>query len=217
MVLAMTHEEAATDLAKAFVHSARQLPLLICQIQTKFRDEPRSRSGRVRLREFLMKDAYSFHASREDLGALYDQVLEAYLRIFARAGVPVVTVVSDTGFIGGTTAHEFMLIAPGGEDSLVLCRACGYAANQEVAVSAPPARAATGREPGAGREVSTPGSDTIEALAQRYSWVPDAMLKTVYRLTASGRTVVALVRGDREVNEVKLGRVVGEPILPLGP
>ncbi len=179
MVLAMTHEEAVTDLAKAFVHSARQLPLLIFQIQTKFRDEPRARGGLVRRREFLMKDAYSFHASREDLDTLYDQVLAAYLRT-----------------------------SPLGERTRSSCAV-------PVAMR-PTGRWPPRRRPRAVREVATPGADTMEALAQRYGWVPDARLKTVYRLTAGGRTMVALIRGDREVNEVKLGRVVGEPILPLG-
>lgn len=217
MVLAMTHEEAATDLVKAFVHSARQLPQLIFQIQTKFRDELRPRGGLVRLREFLMKDAYSFHPSPDDLDAHYQEMLKAYQRIFVRTGVPVVTVASDTGFMGGTTAHEFMLLAPGGEDTLVLCRSCGYAANREVAVSTPPVRREPAGGPDTPQEVDTPGADSIGTLSQRYGWAADRMLKTVYRLTASGRIVVALVRGDREVNEVKLSRALSEPLLPLGP
>jgi prolyl-tRNA synthetase len=134
MVLAMTHEEAVTDLVRHFVNSYRQLPLMVYQIQMKFRDEPRPRGGLVRLREFLMKDAYSFHADEESLDVFYDEMIEAYERFYRRCGVNVVRVDADTGMMGGGTSHEFMVLSDGGEDVLIICRHCGYAANREVAV-----------------------------------------------------------------------------------
>ena len=135
MVLAMTHEEAVTDLARSVAESYRQLPQLVYQVQSKFRDEPRPRGGLVRLREFLMKDAYSFHTSQEDLDAWYERIVEAYLAIFRRLELPVLVVESDTGMMGGKTAHEFMLLADGGEDTLIVCPTGDYAANQEIAVA----------------------------------------------------------------------------------
>jgi prolyl-tRNA synthetase len=135
MVLAMTHEEAATDLVRHFVNSYRQLPQMIYQIQMKFRDEARPRGGLVRLREFLMKDAYSFHTDEEGLDDLYQKMIGAYERIYDRCGVRVLQVQADTGMMGGGMSHEFMVLSDGGEDSLIVCRNCGYAANSEVAVS----------------------------------------------------------------------------------
>lgn len=215
MVLAMTHEEAATDLVKGFLKSRRQLPLLIFQIQTKFRDELRPRGGLVRLREFLMKDAYSFHATPEDLDALYDRVRAAYHRIYARAGVPVVSVASDTGLMGGDAAHEFMLLTPGGEDTLVLCRSCGYAANREVARARVPLPSTLLPCPPRVHQQATPDALTIDDLRSGYGYAPDTIVKSVYRLTDQGRVVVALIRGDQEVNELKLGRAAGASLRPL--
>lgn len=134
MVLALTHEEAATELVRNVVHSYRQLPLMIYQLQTKFRDEARPRGGLVRLREFLMKDAYSFHETTEDLNSHYAQVLAAYARFYQRCGLDVLAVESDTGMMGGGEAHEFMFLDADGEDTLLLCPTCDYAANREVAV-----------------------------------------------------------------------------------
>jgi prolyl-tRNA synthetase len=214
MVLAMTHEEAATDLVQAFLKSRRQLPLLIFQIQTKFRDELRPRGGLVRLRE-LMKDAYSFHATPGDLDALYDRVLAAYHRIYARAGVPVLSVASDTGLMGGDEVHEFMLLTPGGEDTLVLCRSCGYAANREVARARVPLPSTLLPCPPQVQQQATPDATTIDDLASRYGYAPDTIVKSVYRLTDEVRVVVALIRGDQEVNELKLARAAGAPLRPL--
>lgn len=135
MVLAMTHEEAVTDLIRHFVNSYRQLPIMVYQIQTKFRDEPRPRGGLVRLREFMMKDAYSFHADTEDLDVFYNRMIEAYEKFYHRCGVNVLRVEADTGMMGGGISHEFMVLSDGGEDTLLTCRTCGYAANREVAVS----------------------------------------------------------------------------------
>lgn len=136
MVLAMTHEEAVTDLVRHFVNSYRQLPLMVYQVQTKFRDEPRPRGGLVRLREFLMKDAYSFHPDSQSLDAFYNKVIDAYERFFYRCGVRALRVEADTGMMGGGVSHEFMVLSDGGEDTLVICKNCGYTANGEVAVSA---------------------------------------------------------------------------------
>ena len=135
MCLAMTHEEAVTDLARHMVQSYRQLPLSAFQLQTKFRDEPRSRGGLIRVREFTMKDGYSFHIDQAGLDAYYPRMYEAYQRIFERAGLGdhVISVESDPGMMGGTEAHEFMYLNPGGEDTLLLCDACGYRANRQVA------------------------------------------------------------------------------------
>lgn len=135
MVLAMTHEEAVTDLVRHFVNSYRQLPFMVYQIQLKFRDEARPRGGLVRLREFLMKDAYSFHTDEKSLDTFYHQMIDAYDRIYERCGVRVLKVQADTGMMGGGMSHEFMVLSDGGEDTLVVCHNCGYAANSEVAVS----------------------------------------------------------------------------------
>ncbi len=132
MVLALTHEEAATTLVRAVVESYQQLPLLIFQIQTKFRDEARPRAGLIRLREFLMKDAYSFHATRADLDIVYERTVDAYRKIFQRLELPVLSVEADNGMMGGWESHEFMVLAEGGEDTLLICPHCGYAANAEI-------------------------------------------------------------------------------------
>ncbi|MBQ5771373.1 MAG: proline--tRNA ligase, partial [Clostridia bacterium] len=130
MVLGMTHEEAAVHIARETAESYQQYPFMIYQIQTKFRDEPRARGGLIRVREFTMKDAYSFHTTKEDLEQYYMRCHKAYERIFARCGVPeVISVKSDSGMMGGKVAHEFMLCTPIGEDSLVVCSNCDYRAN----------------------------------------------------------------------------------------
>jgi len=134
MVLGMTHEEAAVHLVREYGQSYQQYPFMIYQIQRKFRDEARPRAGMIRVREFTMKDAYSFHTSQEDLEQYYQKCYEAYNRIFARAGIPeVVTVASDSGMMGGSISHEYMLLTEVGEDSIVLCSACDYRANMEAA------------------------------------------------------------------------------------
>jgi prolyl-tRNA synthetase len=134
MVLGMTHEEAAVHLVREYGQSYSRYPFMIYQIQTKFRDEARPKSGLIRVREFTMKDAYSFHTSEEDLVQYYDQCHKAYERIFARAGIPeVVSVKSDSGMMGGSISHEFMLLTDIGEDSIVICPECNYRANMEAA------------------------------------------------------------------------------------
>ncbi|HEX5546567.1 MAG TPA: proline--tRNA ligase [Ktedonobacterales bacterium] len=206
MVLAMTHEESVTDLARSVITSYRQLPQLVFQLQTKFRDEPRPRGGLVRLREFLMKDGYSFHASQADLDATYEQIVAAYNAIFRRVGLPILMVGADVGIMGGYESHEFMLLAEGGEDTLLVCPNCGYAANQEVAVAA--------REPAAQgkaaplRRLHTPGATTIAALCEAASCTADQTLKAVFYTTGE-RLALALIRGDRAVNDIKLRNLLG--------
>lgn len=135
MILAITHEESVTELVRNEISSYRQLPLALYQIQMKFRDEPRARGGLIRVREFYMKDGYSFHINEEDLDAYYEEVTQAYFRIFKRAGLDVISVRSDNGNIGGKVSHEYMYVTPIGEDRLILCPQCDYSANQEVAES----------------------------------------------------------------------------------
>lgn len=213
MVLAMTHEEAATDLIRAQVTSYRDLPLLIYQIQTKFRDEARPRAGLIRLREFLMKDAYSFHTAQSDLDATYERVMSAYQRIFRRAGVSALTVQSDTGMMGGTGAHEFMVLADGGEDTLLVCLACGHAANVEVAAAQKGAVPSTG--PAAPLQaVHTPGATTIAGLAELLGVGSAQILKSVF-YAAGNDLVMALIRGDLAVNEVKLRNLLGQEVRTL--
>jgi prolyl-tRNA synthetase len=210
MVLAMTHEEAVVHLCRGEVQSHAQLPFMVYQIQTKFRDEPRSRGGLIRVREFTMKDAYSFHASAEDLERYYQECYRAYRRIFARCGLPEVVVVqSDTGMMGGKVAHEFILLTEAGEDTIVVSDDRSYLANQEVAegiVAGHPA------EPLPLEKVHTPGFKTIEEVAG-FLGVPTWQTgKAVfYENDAEGRLVLALIRGDRDVNEAKLARVIQAP------
>ncbi len=216
MVLAMTHEEAVTDLARSVIDSYRQLPQMVFQIQTKFRDEPRPRAGLIRLREFLMKDAYSFHATQADFDAYYERVVAAYLAVFRRVALSVLVVESDTGMMGGKSAHEFMLLADGGEDTLIVCPTGDYAANQEIAVADKHLAAGEGEAPLEDlRTVSTPGATTIAALCEAAGVQPAQTLKSVF-YTISGRDVVmALLRGDLDVGEVKLRNLLGTELRAL--
>ena len=201
MVMAPTHEEVVTNVVKANVQSYRDLPLLLYQIQTKFRDEPRPRAGLVRVREFDMKDAYSFNADDDSLDVSYQAMAQAYRNIFRRCGLPVLMAEADSGAIGGKDSHEFLLPTATGEDTVVTCPGCSYTANAEKAESALPALASEPEEPL--REVSTPGAKTIAGLAEFLN-VPEAKtLKAVFYM-ADGAPVFVTIRGDLEVNEVKL-------------
>jgi prolyl-tRNA synthetase len=214
MVLAMTHEEAATDLARSVIGSYRQFPQMIFQIQTKFRDEPRPRGGLVRLREFLMADAYSFHTTQEDFDHFYADMLAAYDTIFRRIGLPVLVVEADTGMMGGNASHEFMLLADGGEDTLIVCPGCGYAANQEVAVARKTAPERAEAPDAELSELYTPGAATIQALCEAAGCAPEQTLKSVYY--ANGKeTVLALIRGDLKVSEIKLRNLLHTELRPL--
>jgi prolyl-tRNA synthetase len=209
MVLAMTHEEVVADLLRREVDSYRQLPLMVYHIQTKFRDERRPRGGLIRVREFIMKDAYSVHADQAGIDAYYPQMLQAYRAIFARCGLDPLAVEADTGAMGGTSSHEFVLLNEGGEDTVVLCDACAYAANTECATFVKPPQEVAPRQPIA--EVATPGCKTIEEVA-RFVGVPTSQtFKAVFFATEEQepQRIFAVIRGDLEVNEVKLGNVLG--------
>src|SRR6478672_9336800 len=209
MVLAMTHEEVVTDLVRKEINSYRQLPQLIYHIQTKWRDDPRPRAGLRRAREFTMLDSYSLDADWEGLDAQYDAHYRAYYNIFSRCALPIVPVRGDAGIMGGTTTHEFMYLTPIGEDTLIICDNCGYAANRQVARFAKPAIAEEAPRPI--EKVSTPDITTIEALA-RFLGIPEAKTAKAVFMVASvpegdrdvDRFVFAVVRGDMEVNETKL-------------
>lgn len=210
MVLAMTHEESVTDLVRGEINSYRQLPMMLYQIKLKFRDEPRPRGGLIRVREFTMKDAYSFHATQEDLDRYYEEVYQAYLRIFRRCGLKVVVVQSDPGMMGGKVAHEFMLITPSGEDDLILCTGCDYTANAEVAVMRKPE--VDNGPPKPIEKVATPGCKTIEAVSNFLGVPKTQTLKAVFY--TNGRELFFVgIRGDLEVNETKLRNALKEPDL----
>jgi prolyl-tRNA synthetase len=208
-----THEEVVTSLVRDEVHSYRQLPVNLYQIQTKFRDEMRPRFGLMRGREFLMKDAYSFDIDEAGANKSYDSMFHAYQRIFARCGLEFRPVEADTGSIGGARSHEFQVLADTGEDAIVHCTSCGYAANVELAEIGKTAPHATTAAPGDVEKVSTPGKKTIDEVAS-FLGVPKALvMKAVMLLVDEGlpsvRPVMALCRGDHEVNEVKLRRAIG--------
>ena len=201
-----TAEEALTDFARQELSSYKQLPVNFFQIQTKFRDEIRPRFGVMRAREFLMKDAYSFHLHDEDLVREYENMKAAYSRIFTRLGLDFRMVQADSGAIGGDASQEFHVIADSGEDALVFSTGSDYAANMEAAVAAEPApRAAAGE---AMRKVETPTQKTCEDVATLLGMALQQTVKSV-ALMAGDSFVLALVRGDHEVNEIKLAKVPG--------
>ena len=206
MVMAPTHEEVLTSHVKANVNSYRDLPLILYQIQTKFRDEPRPRGGLIRVREFDMKDAYSFDADDEGLDRSYQAMVRAYKRIYERCGLDTIMVEADSGAIGGKDSHEFIALAEVGEDTVVLCGSCGYAANVERAAFKktpnPP------EDPLPLEEVATPGIKTIEDLARYLDTPAWRTLKAVIYM-ADGEMVFVAIRGDLEVNEVKLKNALG--------
>jgi prolyl-tRNA synthetase len=202
MVLAMTHEEVIALLLRDLVQSYRQLPVQLYHFQTKFRDEPRARGGLIRVREFVMKDAYSCDLDQAGLDASYMKYYGAYEKIFRRLGLDAIAVVSDVGIMGGTGAHEFMVLNDWGEDTLVLCDACGLAENQQIAQVRkpdPPAEDALPME-----DVETPGTTTIADLAKYLDIPTSRTAKAAFFVTGDGRFVAAIVRGDHDVNETKL-------------
>jgi len=221
MLLAMTHEEAVTDLARREIRSYRQLPRLVYQIQTKFRDDPRPRAGLVRVREFTMKDSYSLDADWEGLDRQYRRHYQAYFNIFRRCGLEVIALQADTGMMGGKLAHEFMFLTGIGEDTLMLCDACGFSANRQVAgfrKTLPPAEA-----PRPVEKVATPDCKTIDELAAFLGMRSEQTAKAVFMMatlppSAEGgalqaqkreQFVFAVIRGDMEVNETKLANETG--------
>jgi prolyl-tRNA synthetase len=207
-VIGPTHEEVIVDLVRGDVRSYRQLPLNLYQIQTKFRDELRPRAGLMRGREFIMKDAYSFHASDEDAKREYQNMYDTYHRIFSRCGLAFRAVEADTGNIGGSLSHEFQVLAENGEDALVACDNCSYAANVEQAEARPAAVPAPSGDAPAMAKVETPGKRTIEEVTGFLNVPATALVKTLIYL-ADGKPVAVLVRGDRSVNEIKLRIALG--------
>ena len=213
MVLGMTHEEAAVHLARDIAASYTDYPFMIYQIQTKFRDEPRARGGLIRVREFTMKDAYSFHTTQEDLESYYDKYFEAYERIFKRAGAKnVVAVKSDSGMMGGKISHEFMLLTEIGEDTLAICSNCDYRANMEVADCITHEIESSVEDL---VEVATPNVKTIEGLKRVLGVDPTRMCKAVvYQENATDDYIVIFIRGDLEVNETKLRNYLKTEVHP---
>jgi prolyl-tRNA synthetase len=205
MCLAMTHEETMTWLAAHDLRSYRELPQIWYQIQTKLRDEARPKSGVLRTREFTMKDSYSFDKDEEGLDKSYQLHLEAYKKIYSRCGIRFSVVQSDTGMMGGSMAHEYMAPSPAGEDDVALCDSCGYAANTELALSAPK----TPKFPDwQFEEVATPEKRTIEEVTRFLKVTPDLLIKSILVMSDNG-PVLALVRGDQTLHEKKLAKLIG--------
>ncbi|NLF03105.1 MAG: proline--tRNA ligase [Anaerolineales bacterium] len=214
MVLAMTHEEVVADLVRSEIQSYKQLPRLIYHIQTKWRDDPRPRAGLIRVREFTMKDSYSLDADWEGLDVQYRAHYQAYFTIFRRCGLSTLAVRSDVGMMGGQMAHEFMVLTPIGEDTLIICPACSYTANRQIAAFRKPTPAPEAPRPV--ERVETPHMATIDALAGFLDVPASRTSKVVFRVATImqgqqevQRLVFAIVRGDMDVNETKLANAVG--------
>lgn len=213
MVLAMTHEEVVADLVRRTIQSYKQLPALIYHIQTKWRDDPRPRAGLIRVREFTMKDSYSLDTDQEGLDQQYRAHYQAYFNIFHRCGLPVRAFKSDVGMMGGSMAHEFMFLTPIGEDTLLVCENCGYAANRQIArFNKPPAPEETLLPL---EKVSTPETKTIEDLAQLLNVPKSKTAKAIFFVASmikgketNQQFVFAIVRGDMELNETKLANIL---------
>ncbi|NLL84480.1 MAG: proline--tRNA ligase [Lentisphaerae bacterium] len=215
MTLGPTHEEVITDLVSREISSYRQLPATFYQIQTKFRDEIRPRFGLMRAKEFIMKDAYSFDVSSEAADASYKAMYDAYKRLFARCGLRTKPVEADTGDIGGSSSHEFMVMAEAGEDAVIECSKCSYAANVERAERRVTVAQPAGDTP-ATLKVDTPDVRTIAAVSAFLKVPPAKLIKTVIYL-ADNKPVAALVAGDREINEPKLKRALDAKTLEIAP
>jgi len=212
--LGFTHEEVVTDIVRSFVNSWKQMPLYLYQIQTKERDEPRPRGGLIRGREFTMYDGYSFDTNEADLETIYRQNFRAYERVFQRCGLDYLAVEADPGAIGGSENHEFMILTESGEDTVLRCDSCGYAANAERAEIP----ALTSAEPAAPMEssvVATPGAHTIDEVCSFLRVESTRLIKTIVCAAADGSVVAGLVRGDRDLNLPKFGRAVGRGAVEL--
>ncbi|MCQ2397798.1 MAG: proline--tRNA ligase, partial [Sphaerochaetaceae bacterium] len=210
MCLAMTHEECCTDLARNMIDSYKRLPLLVYQMQTKWRDDPRPRAGLIRVREFTMKDSYSFDKDQEGLEKVYKAHYDAYFKIYKRCGLPVVAVGSDSGMMGGKISHEYMYLSPIGEDTIITCPHCGYTANRQVAKFA---KQYFAEEPKTRELAETPDSKTIEELCAFLKIKPEKTAKAVFMVGTyindktgdeEEKLIVGLVRGDMDVEENKL-------------
>ncbi len=218
MVLAMTHEEAVVDIIKDEIQSYRQLPMLIYHIQTKWRDDPRPRAGLIRVREFTMKDSYSLDRDWEGLDVQYRAHYQAYFRVFGRCALPVIAVESDVGMMGGNMAHEYMYLAPVGEDTLLLCDQCGYSANRQIADFQKPDPIE--EEPRKLEKVATPAAKTIADLTEFLDISSKRTAKVVFMMATVleeeqeiERLVFAIVRGDMDLNETKLANAIGAKLL----
>ncbi len=210
MVLAMTHEEAVTDLARGEIDSYKRLPLLVYQIQTKWRDDPRPRAGLIRVREFTMKDSYSFDRDQEGLDKVYRAHYKAYFRIFSRCALPAIAVGADSGMMGGKVSHEYMYLSPIGEDTIITCPKCGYTANRQVATFK---KEYFAEEMLPMQEVETPDCKTIDDLASFLSIPAKKTAKAVFMVGTyvndhtgeeTEKLIVAIIRGDMDVEESKL-------------
>ena len=211
MVLAMTHEESVTDIMRDEIQTYRQLPSLVYQIQTKWRDDPRPRAGLIRVREFTMKDSYSFDRDFEGLEKQYRAHYDAYFRIFERCGLPVIAVAADSGMMGGKVSHEYMYLNPIGEDTIIICEDCGYRSNKQVAVFHKQLYVET---PKPVEEIATPNTKTIDELCSFLSIEPRQTAKAVFLMgkyqvaedsdETAEKLIVAIVRGDMDVEEAKL-------------
>jgi prolyl-tRNA synthetase len=204
-----THEEVITDVARREIRSYRQLPVNFYQIQMKFRDEVRPRFGVMRAREFLMKDAYSFHANFESLEKTYAVMYQTYSRIFERLGLQFRAVAADTGAIGGSGSHEFHVLADSGEDALAFCPDSDYAANVELAEAVAPAQARAAAS-AALEKVITPGQKSIAEVAAFLNVAPTQVMKAIALMTNEGQFVLLMLRGDHSLNEIKASKVLGE-------
>lgn len=213
MVLVMTHEEVVADLVRREIRSYKQLPRLIYQIQTKFRDDPRPRAGLIRVREFTMKDSYSLDRDWQGLEKQYQAHYQAYFTIFRRCGLEVISVQADTGMMGGKVAHEFMFLNPFGEDTIIFCPACGYTANRQVAQFHKPVQPAEAEKERV--LVHTPARKTIEDLAEYLNITASQTAKAVFLMATlvqgeqeKQEVIMAIVRGDMELNETKLAHAI---------
>ena len=214
MVLAMTHEEAVTDIARGEIDSYKRLPLLVYQIQTKWRDDPRPRAGLIRVREFTMKDSYSFDRDWEGLDKVYKAHYKAYFRIYSRCGLPVIAVGADSGMMGGKVSHEYMYLSPIGEDTIIYCPECGYTANRQVASFQKEYYPEELKEI---EKIATPNTKTIDELSALLNVEKSRMAKAVFMVGTfiddtngeeETKLVVAIIRGDMDVEESKLSNAV---------
>jgi prolyl-tRNA synthetase len=211
LCLGMTHEEIMTSIARGELRSYKQLPQIWYQIQTKFRDEPRPKSGLLRVRQFIMKDSYSFDMDQAGLDAVYEKHFQAYRRIFDRCGLAYTAVEAHSGAMGGSQSHEFMVVSDAGEDLVAICRACGYSANLEKAVATPTAPSVADPEGDlAPEEFHTPGRKTIAEVAA-FTGLPETSQMKSLVMAVDGKPLLALLRGDHQLSETKFGTVAGDP------
>lgn len=213
MVLASTHEEAIVEMVRMGIHSYRDLPLFLYQFQEKYRDEERVRYGLLRSREFIMKDGYSFHRSFSDLNNFFPKVFRAYHRIFAACELDVVVAEAGVGYMGGEKSYEFLVASPIGDEHLIVCDRCGYAANRDVAVNTAEIGSGRSGRPREMKKIETPGCNTMSTLAEHLDLPRSSLAKTMVFASGDNELVMAVVRGDSDVSEEKLSRLIGANVL----